>query len=47
MLKTEINGIIAGMEQDLTADLVRSTNANRLWIVYAVINQAGPDSVQG
>src|SRR6478735_312162 len=34
------------MEKHLAIDLVRSAHSNRLRIIHAVINQAGPDTLQ-
>ena len=46
MLKTKINGVIAGVEQDLAINLMGPTDANRLGIIQAVINQAAQETRQ-
>ena len=47
MLKTKINGIIAGVKQNLAIDLMGPADPNGLGIIHAVIDQAAQQSLQG
>ena len=47
VLKTKIDGVVAGMEKHLAINLMGSAYSNWLRIIHAVINQAGPDALQG